>query len=385
MENFTYQNPTKVHFGRGQIAALAKEIAPRTKVLLVAGGGSIRENGVYTQVKAALSGCTVHELWGVEANPDFDTLLPGVETCRKEGIEMVLAVGGGSVIDGAKLICAAVPFEGDPWQILSARPRLKAALPLGTVLTLPGTGTESNGASVISRRASGEKLAFIDPLVYPRFSVIDPETTYSLPERQIANGVADAFTHILEQYLTYPTEAAVQNGFAEALFRILVDKGPQTVVKPSDYDLRADICWTATWALNGAIGVGVPQDWASHMIGHELTALHGIDHARTLAVVMPALIRVSGGEKTEKLAQMGRQVWGIQRGSTAATAAATIELIQGFYESMGLPTKLTDYGVDAATVAAAVTERLTARKMLPLGEHGSIDGQRISALFAAAC
>lgn len=384
MNNFTYQNPTRVHFGRDQIATLAKEVAPNAKVLLVAGGGSIRQNGVYDQVKKALEGRTVHELWGVEANPDFDTLMPGVELCRKEGIDLVLAVGGGSVIDGAKLICAAVPFDGDPWKILSDREPLKDALPLGTVLTLPGTGTECNGASVISRRATGEKLAFIDAHVFPKFSIIDPVTTFSLPERQIANGVADAFTHVLEQYLTYPSSAAVQDGFAEELMRILVEKGPQTLADPTDYDLRADICWTATWALNGAIGAGVPQDWSSHMIGHELTALHGIDHARTLAIVMPALIRCSSGEKTAKLAQMGERVWGIQRGSTAAIAGATIELIQGFYESLGLSTRLSDYGVEAEAVSKAITERLTSRKMLPLGENGSIDSARIVEIFAAA-
>jgi NADP-dependent alcohol dehydrogenase len=385
MENFTWHNPTRIHFGRGQIAALDHELPAEARILLVAGGGSIRANGVHDQVKAALGKRTVHEHWGVEANPDYDTLMPAVELCRKERIDHVLAVGGGSVIDGAKFICAAVPFDGEPWDILARRAEIQSALPLTTVLTLPGTGTESNGAAVISRRKAGEKLAFIHPLVYPRVSIIDPETTFSLPERQIANGVADAFTHILEQYLTFPAEAAVQDGFAEALLRILVTKGPRTVSEPQDYALRANICWAATWALNGSLGVGVPQDWASHMIGHELTALHGIDHARTLAVVMPALIQAGGDEKGAKLAQMGERVWGIQIGDTAARAAATIELIRGFYASMGLPTRLGAYDIAADALADEIAGRLDKRGMLPLGERGSIDADRIRRiLFTAA-
>lgn len=384
MDNFTWHNPTRIHFGRGQIARIADELPQDARILLLAGGSSIRGNGVFEQVKDALGERVVHEHWGVEANPDFDTLMPAIDLCRKERIDYVLAVGGGSVIDGAKFVCAATPFDGDPWTILSQRAELHQALPLGTVLTLPGTGTESNGASVISRRATGEKLAFIHPLVYPRFSIIDPETTFSLPARQIANGVADAFTHVLEQYLTFPVEAAVQDGFAEALLRILVEKGPLTVAEPDNYGLRADICWTATWALNGSLGMGVPQDWASHMIGHELTAIHGIDHARTLAVVMPALIHCGDDEKAAKLAQMGERVWGIRRGTPQARAAATLELVRGFYHSLELPTTLADYQIEPGPLGEEIAGRLEKRGMLPLGERGTIDAARIRDILNAA-
>jgi len=347
MDNFTWHNPTRIHFGRGQIARIADELPQDARILLLAGGSSIRGNGVFEQVKDALGERVVHEHWGVEANPDFDTLMPAIDLCRKERIDYVLAVGGGSVIDGAKFVCAATPFDGDPWTILSQRAELHQALPLGTVLTLP-------------------------------------ETTFSLPARQIANGVADAFTHVLEQYLTFPVEAAVQDGFAEALLRILVEKGPLTVAEPDNYGLRADICWTATWALNGSLGMGVPQDWASHMIGHELTAIHGIDHARTLAVVMPALIHCGDDEKAAKLAQMGERVWGIRRGTPQARAAATLELVRGFYHSLELPTTLADYQIEPGPLGEEIAGRLEKRGMLPLGERGTIDAARIRDILNAA-
>jgi NADP-dependent alcohol dehydrogenase len=370
MNNFTYQNPTRIHFGKGQINKIDLELPQSARVLLLAGGGSIRNNGVYEQVKASLGERKVWEQWGVEANPDYDTLMPAVELCKREEIEWVLAVGGGSVIDGAKFVCAATLFDGEPWDILSKDAPVSAALPLATVLTLPGTGTEANGASVISRRSIGQKLAFITPKCYPRFSILDPKTTFSLPNRQIANGVADALTHILEQYMTHPAQAEVQDRFAESLMRILIELGPQTVSHPNDYDVRSNIVWACTWALNGSLGVGVPQDWASHMIGHEITALHGIDHARTLALVMPSLLTHCFEHKEAKLAQCAERVWGIQNGDTRTKALRAIDLIKQFYSSLGLHTSADKAcpNVSVGELAINVANRLAARDDLPLGE-----------------
>jgi NADP-dependent alcohol dehydrogenase len=384
MENFTYFNPTRIHFGRGQIAEIDRELPADSRVLLLAGSGSIRANGVYDQVRRALGGRTLFEFFGVEANPDFDTLMRAVELARREKVGWILAAGGGSVLDGAKFVAAAVPYPGDTWEILTTRgANLKSALPIGTVLTLPGTGSEANGASVISRRSIRQKLAFIHPLAFPRFSILDPETTFTLPERQISNGIADAFTHVIEQYLTYPARAAVQDRFAESVMRVLIDEGPGSIRNPADYDARANVVWAATWALNGAIGAGVPQDWASHTIGHELTALHGIDHARTLAVVIPSLLDVQRAAKGAKLMQYAERVWGVAAGTEAARIDAAIERTRGFYESLGLRTRLRDYSVSAET-ASEVAGRLKARGLLTIGERGDITPQVVEQILRQA-
>jgi NADP-dependent alcohol dehydrogenase len=384
MENFTYFNPTRIHFGRGQIAAVDKELPASARVLLLAGTGSIRSNGVYDQVRKALGSRVLFELFGVEANPDYDTLMKAVDIARRERIDWILPVGGGSVLDGAKFVAAAVAYPGDPWEILVTRgSKLQSALPIGAVLTLPGTGSEANGAAVISRRSIREKLAFIHPLVFPRFSVLDPETTFTLPGRQISNGVADAFTHVIEQYLTFPAHAAIQDRFAESVMRVLIDEGPRSIANPTDYDSRANVVWAATWALNGAIGAGVPQDWASHMIGHELTALHGIDHARTLAVVMPSLLNVQRETKAAKLLQYGERVWDVRGATESARIDATIEKTRGFYESLGLRTRLADYDVKAET-AAEVARRLRARGLLKIGERGDITPEVVERILRQA-
>ncbi len=383
MENFTFHNPTRIHFGRGQIAKLTSELNSDSRILLLAGGGSIRTNGVYAQVKAALGAHPVFELWGVEANPDYDTLMKAVDLCRRERVNLILAVGGGSVLDGAKFVAAAVPFKGEPWDILAKNAPVESALPIGAVLTLPATGSEANGAAVISRRAIGEKLAFLSPHIFPRFSIIDPETTFSLPARQVGNGIGDAFTHVMEQYLTYPVNAEVQDRFAESILRILIEVGPKTLATPTDYDLRANLCWAATWALNTAIGMGVPQDWASHVIGHEITALHGVDHARTLAIVLPSLMNVQQAQKRQKILQYGARVWGITEGSEQARVDATIAKTRGFYESIGLKTHLSDYGIDVA-VAANVANRLAARGVTKIGERGDITPETVEKILRQA-
>ncbi|WP_415910193.1 iron-containing alcohol dehydrogenase [Oleiharenicola sp. Vm1] len=384
MENFAYQNPTRILFGRGQIAALATELPAQARVLLLAGGGSIKENGVHAQVMQALGTRVVKEFWGVEANPDYDTLMRAVALVQAEKLDWILPVGGGSVLDGAKFVAAAALYPHDPWTILTERAaRVTAALPIGAVLTLPATGSEANGAAVISRRSIQEKLAFISPHVFPKFSVLDPETTFSLPARQVANGIGDAFCHVIEQYLTFPAHAAVQDRFAEGILRTLVEIAPRTLAHPTDYDTRANFVWAATTALNGWISVGVPQDWATHVIGHELTALHGIDHARTLAVVLPSLLQVERTAKRAKLLQYAERVWDLRDGSEDARIDAAIARTRAFYESLGIKTRLADYQVPAAT-AAEVARRLAARGLTAFGDRGLITPAKVEQILRAA-
>jgi NADP-dependent alcohol dehydrogenase len=372
MFNFTFHNPTRIHFGKGQISAISPEIPAKAKVLLTYGGGSIRQNGVFEQALGALKGHTVLEFGGIEPNPEFETLMEAVRFARKEKVDFLLAAGGGSVLDGTKYIAAAVPFKGDPWDICRKGAPVKRAIPLGTILTLPATGSESNPFAVISRAETSEKLAFSSDHCYPKFAVLDPETTFSLPARQVANGVVDAFVHTMEQYLTYPANAPLQDRFAESILQTLIEVGPKTLAAPSNYDLRAAFVWSATMALNGLIGAGVPQDWATHMIGHELTALYGIDHARTLAVVLPHLLRVRKEQKREKLLQFASRVWGVQKGEDGERIEKGIRKMEKFFESLGVPTRLSAHpGVESDT-PAIVASRLKSRGFTKLGERQDV-------------
>jgi NADP-dependent alcohol dehydrogenase len=371
MYNFNFVNPTKIVFGEGQIKEIATMIPAGARILLTYGGGSIKTNGVYDQVVKALEGKIWFEFGGIEPNPHYETLMKAVDLVKKEKIDFLLPVGGGSVIDGTKLIAAAIHFEGEPWDILAQDQPFYSALPIGCILTLPATGTESNGNSVITKVATHEKLSFSSPLVYPQFAILDPTTTYSLPPRHIANGVVDAFVHIMEQYLTYPVNAKVQDRFAEGLLMTLIEEGPKALQAPTDYGVRANVMWAATMALNGLIGVGVPQDWATHMIGHELTAMHGLDHAQTLAVVLPAVMQHQRDKKRSKLIQYGRRVWNIQDGNDDAIIDSAIAATREFFEAMGVPTRLSVYGVKSDSIPKLI-ERLVAHHFIALGEHGDI-------------
>ncbi|HQC71871.1 MAG TPA: iron-containing alcohol dehydrogenase [Candidatus Competibacteraceae bacterium] len=372
MLNFSFYNPTKILFGQNQIAKISKEISPEARILLTCGGGSIKHNGVYDQVLAALAGRTVLEFSGIEPNPTYETLMEAVRVVREQRIDFLLAVGGGSVIDGTKFIAAAAPFTGEPWDILAKRAPITQAIPLGTVLTLPATGSEMNSGSVVTRRATQDKLAFMHPLVYPRFSVLDPTVTLTLPPRQVGNGVVDAFTHIMEQYLTYPVNAPVQDRFAEGLLLTLIEEGPKALATPEDVAVRANVMWCATLALNGLIGAGVPGDWATHMIGHEITALHGLDHAQTLAIILPAMMNVKRDRKRAKLLQYAARVWEINSGSEDERIDAAIERTRAFFESLGVRTYLRDYGIGAEAVPALLAQ-LERHQMTALGEHQDID------------
>lgn len=384
MNNFTFHNPTRIYFGKGQIAKLAKAVPKDGKTLMLYGQGSIKRNGVYDQARKALAGRDVLAFGGIEANPTYETLMQAVDLARKEGVTFLLSVGGGSVLDGTKFIAVAIPYAGDPWEILTGKGRPASAIPLGSVLTLPATGSEMNPNAVISRVSTQEKLGFASRLVYPQFSVLDPETTFSLPPRQVANGVADAFVHIIEQYLTYPAHAHVQDRMAEGLMQTLIEVGPRTLANPTDYDDRATMMWCTTMALNGLIGAGVPQDWATHRIGHELTALYGIDHARTLAVVLPSLLQQQREGKREKLLQYAARVWGVTDGAEDERIDAAIANTAEFFESLGIPSRLAAYDDIAPDTPGTVADRLEARAYLPLGEREDLHRAEVEAILAAS-
>ena len=372
MQNFTFHNPTKIVFGRNTIAQLNELVPPDARVLVLYGGSSAQKNGTLDEVKAALGQRVVQEFGGIEANPSYETLMRAVAQARTEKLDFLLAVGGGSVIDGTKFVAAAVPYAGDAWEILlNHGANVTSALSLASVLTLPATGSEMNNGAVITRKSSKTKLAFLSPHVFPCFSILDPSKTLTLPPQQIANGVVDAFVHIAEQYLTYPVQGMVQDRFAEGLLQTLIEIGPKVLATPDDYELRANLMWVATLALNGLIGAGVPQDWATHMIGHELTAQYGIDHARTLAIVLPSLLQVQRSDKHAKLVQYADRVWQIEGGSEAERIDAAIQRTAQFFESLGIPTRLSAYGLGAEAVKT-VLAKLEAHGMTALGEHQNI-------------
>ncbi|MGE5477008.1 MAG: iron-containing alcohol dehydrogenase [Bacteroidales bacterium] len=385
MENFVFHNPVKLIFGKGQIKAIGREIPKGARVLFAYGGGSIKANGVHAQVIEALTqaGLAFKEFAGIEPNPRYETLMKAVALARAEKLDYVLAVGGGSVVDGCKLVAAAIDFAGDPWDIVCRKAYPTNAMPLGVVLTLPATGSEMNLFSVVSREETGEKLGWGHPSVMPRFSVLDPETTYSLPPRQVGNGIVDAFVHVLEQYLTYPAEAPLQDRLAESVLSTLVEIAPKAMATPPDYQARANLMWCATMALNGLIGQGVPQDWATHMIGHELTALTGIDHARTLAVVWPGVVAVKRAEKRAKLLQYAARVWNLTDGAEDARIDAAIAKTRDFFESVGVPARLAAYELPA-DLPATIAGRLAERGGLPLGERGDIDESAVRRILEAA-
>ena len=371
MHNFSFQNPTRIVFGKDQLQQISKLVPPGSKVLLTYGGGSIKQNGVYQQVVQALDGFDWQEFSGIEPNPSFETLMRAADLVRREKIDFLLPVGGGSVIDGTKFIAAAAVFAGDAWDILAKGAKVTSAIPLGCVLTLPATGTESNGNSVVTRYETQQKLSFSSSLVYPQFAILDPTVTFSLPPKQVANGVVDAFVHVMEQYMTYPVNAPLQDRFAEGILHTLIEQGPKALSQPDDYDVRANVMWAATMALNGLIGQGVPQDWATHMIGHEITALYGLDHAQTLAIVLPSLLQQQRAQKRDKLLQYGRRIWQLQHQDEERLIDETIAHTRAFFEQMGVPTRLADYGIKADAVDK-LTAALQANGMVKLGEHGDI-------------
>ena len=376
MESFEFHNPTKIIFGKGSISKLTKLVTNK-KVLMLYGGGSIKKNGAYEQVINGLTGCKVVELAGVQPNPTYEKCMEAVNLIKEHNLDFILAIGGGSVIDSAKFISAAVYYtHKDPWNIcLGGFKEIKQAMPFGAVLTLPATGSEMNMFSVISR--GEDKMSFGHPLVFPQFSILDPETTFSLDKRQVGNGVVDAFVHVFEQYLTYPSNAPLQDRLAESVLQTLLEEGPKSYANPTDYNARANHVWCATMALNSILGVGVPQDWSTHMIGHELTALYGIDHARTLALVWGSNMRVRKENKIQKIAQYGRRVLGLS-GTDSEVFEHAIQKTNAFFESLGVPTSFKSYPEVQKDVAQKVTDRLGSRGMQVLGEKADLDLPKIT-------
>ncbi|SFB11864.1 NADP-dependent alcohol dehydrogenase [Flavobacterium swingsii] len=380
MLNFELYNPTNYIFGKGQIEKLSKLVPKNAKILLAYGGGSIFKNGIHEQVIKNLQGFDIIEFGGIEPNPRFETLMTAVEIVRKEKITFILAVGGGSVIDGVKFISGATNFEGNPIDILKNKvlfTDLSKVISFGTVLTLPATGSEMNSGAVVTIEATQEKLVLGGSALFPKFSICDPTVIASLPKRQLENGVVDAFTHVMEQYLTYPHDAILQDRIAESILQTLVEIGPNVVENPTDYKLASNFMWCATMALNGLIQKGVPSDWATHMIGHELTALYEIDHARTLAVIAPSLYKVMFETKKDKLAQYGERIFNVSGDSIEEKAEKAIEKTIEFLHKMGMQTKLSEYTEDYKKSADFIVNRFETRGWKALGEKQNITLQRV--------
>ncbi len=384
MNNFEFRNPTKLIFGEGQIARLSKQLSKDKKILMTYGGGSIKKNGVYDQVMQALEGYQIIEFGGIEANPDYNTLMKAVEICKKENIDFILAVGGGSIIDGTKFIATAARFEGeDAWDILNKKAgRLPEPIEFGSVLTLPATASEMNNGAVISRRDRAEKLAFHNPNGYPKFSILDPNVVLSLPKKQISNGIVDIYAHTLEQYLTTCLDTKVMDRWAESLLLTLIEEAPELMSENPSYDSCANFMLTATMGLNGFISMGVEEDWATHMIGHELTALCGLDHGETLAIVHPALMDVMREEKKGKLLQYAKRVWNINLEDENKAIDLAVEKTENFFRSIGKKTRLSENNI-GDDVIEEIVKRFTDRGWC-VGERGIVTPEKTRQILQRA-
>ncbi|OGT08604.1 MAG: aldehyde reductase [Gammaproteobacteria bacterium GWE2_37_16] len=383
MQNFIFYNPVKIYFGKGQIAALAGVLPKNSRILLTYGYGSIKKNGVYDQVMQALAGYDVSEFGGIEPNPSYETLMQAVGIVRDKKIDFILAIGGGSVIDGTKFISAAAHFKGEPWDILTKQAEFNEVVPFGCVLTLPAAGSEMNCGAVISRKSSRDKLVFGSPKIFPRFAILDPAVTFSLSPRQTANGIVDAFVHVLEQYLTYPVNAPLQDRFAEGILLTLIEEAPKVWRKGDDLDARANIMWCATMALNDLIGMGVPQDWTTHRLGHEVTACFGLDHGQSLAVLLPNVLQVRRVQKHEKLLQYAERIFGIKQGDEDVRIDAAITKTREFFASLDMKLHLRDYAIDE-TAIPVLLEQLQRHSLTGLGERGDIDLNESEKIYRAS-
>lgn len=377
MQNFEFLNPVNIIFGKDQLQKLPNLLPEKARILLLYGGGSILKNGVHKQVTNYLKGFHVVEFSGIEPNPHYETCLEAVKAINANKLDFILAVGGGSVIDAAKFIAAAALYtDGEPWGIMTKGKPVTQALSIGAILTLPATGSEMNSGAVITNITLNDKLAFSSKVTFPKFSFLLPDAAGTLPKKQVANGIVDAFVHVIEQYLTYPSNAPLQDRMAESVLQSLIEVAPAVFANPADYEAMSNLMWSATMALNGLIGCGQNQDWSIHMIGHELTALHGIDHARTLAIVLPGLWKVTKEAKKEKLLQYGARVWNITQGTDEEKLNATIAKTEAFFQSVNIDTKLSRYNVPRETINL-VAERIEKRGWTKLGDRGMVTPQVI--------
>lgn len=388
MNNFEITQPTTLIFGKDQLSSVKTQLEKHCKdnrILITYGGGSIERSGFLDKLKAELSNYELHFFGGIEANPEFTTLMRAVDYIRENDIRFILAVGGGSVIDGTKFISGAVGYAGDPWEVLLREPGkvFTTAVPFGCILTIPATGSESNSGAVISRSELKEKRTMGGPLFFPLFALLDPTFVATLPKRQLANGVIDAFTHTTEQYLTFVGENKLQERFAEGILSTLIEIGEGVIANPADYELASQLMYCANQALNGTLRCGVTTDWATHMIGHELTALHGIDHAQTLAIIAPRLYEATFESKKAKLAQYGKRVWNLT-GSDDEIAREAIVKTEQFFQSLGVATKISDYTSDHAKSASIVKERFIERGWMALGESQKITPELAESIVLAA-
>jgi NADP-dependent alcohol dehydrogenase len=372
MQNFNYYNPVNIIFGRGTISELPNLISKDSKILMTYGGGSIKKNGIYAQVKKALKGYSILEFSGIEPNPTYETCIKAVKIVKENDIDFLLAVGGGSVLDATKFISAASKFnDGDPWKLLSEAAEVKSALPLASVITLPATGSEMNCGAVMSKKSTNEKYPLADKYLFPQFSIIDPETTYSLPQKQVINGLVDTYVHVLEQYVTYNENAPLQNRQAESILLTIHEIAEKVLTESENYDAKADFFWCSTQALNGIINCGLPQDWTTHLIGHELTALYGIDHAQSIAIVLPRLWYNQKENKADKLIQYGKRVFNISDINRETALNTIINKTKDFFESLGIKTNLSDYGINSEDAAQKISQRFKERGTI-LGERENI-------------
>ncbi|MFI3240811.1 MAG: iron-containing alcohol dehydrogenase [Bacteroidales bacterium] len=380
MNNFEFKNPTKIIFGKGSIAKLAGELPKDVKILVTFGGGSVKKNGVYDQVIAALKGMEYVEFWGIEPNPRVETLRKAIEIGKIEGVGCVLSVGGGSVLDGSKLVAASIPTDSDAWDIVLGNAPIGDMLPLYSVITLPATGSEMNKGAVISSNATDEKFAFYSQ--YPTCSILDPETTFTLPAYQVACGITDTFVHTMEQYLTVVGESPLMDRWAEGILSTLVEVAPKIKANQNDYEQMANYMLCATMALNGFTAMGVSQDWATHMIGHEITALTGLTHGHTLSIIMPSLMNVMREQKGAKIMQYGERVWGITTGSDDERIDAAITATEEFFRSVGLKTRLSENNI-GEDIITKVAERIKQRGS-KFGEQANIDFSTIEKILKRA-
>jgi NADP-dependent alcohol dehydrogenase len=377
MNSFEWYNPTKIIFGEDSFEKISKEIPKNARILMTYGGGSIFKNGIYDAIKKQLDGFYVEEFGGIEPNPTYQTLKKAIELIKTNDLNFILAVGGGSVIDGTKFISAGVLFEGDSWEIPKKGIRVEKAMPFGTVLTLPATGSEMNSGAVITNKETGEKLGMGSPYLFPKFSICNPSVIKSLPKTQIQNGIIDAFTHVLEQYVTYPIGASLQDRISESILKTLIEITPKLLNEPYNVTTASNFMYSCTMALNGQIQKGVPTDWATHMIGHELTAHFNIDHARTLAIIMPNLYRVKFENKKEKLAQMAEHVFNIEKTDTNIMAEKAIESLEAFYKEIEMPYKISDYTKEGNGISEKIKETFISRNWLGLGERKDISPDEV--------
>ena len=385
MLNFVFENPTKILFGKDQLTKLAKEIKKcHQRILLIYGGGSIKKTGLYDQVTAILKENNIFyvEQPGVQVNPRIDSVREGIKLCRENDLGMILAVGGGSVIDCAKTIAAGFYYTGDPWDFFTNTARITDALPVGVVLTLAATGSEMNVNAVINNQETQEKIGIGSRHLIPRFAILDPEFTFTVPPAQTAAGIADIMSHVFEQYFSSNDGAFLQDRMCESVLKTCIHYGPIAIKEPNNYEARANLMWSSTIGLNGLLSTGKATDWATHNIEHELSALYDMTHGLGLAILTPHWMEYVLDETTvKKFAEYARNVWEVQgTDDDFETARQGIKLTRQFFQSLGLGSKLSEQGVTEDSLAGMAAKAASS----PLGRFKKLDQNDVFKILKAA-